>query len=247
MGRTGPLDALEEIAAHTGGSATWRAALDRLVDWEIFELIGNRWSFRSDLVREVAYSTLTKTERARRHAEIAQWMEQRLPGDGVDDAVVDRMAFHYGVAASLAQELGLVAGLPGDLVERALQWLGEAGRRAQGAEVHVLAAQLFGQALRLAGPEPTAQRLVFLLGRAEAHWGLYELEAAALDVEEALEVAGVLERPPRSGQGPARPGRGRTAARGADRLRSPRWRRPSRSSASWATAAARRRRCASSA
>jgi tetratricopeptide (TPR) repeat protein len=189
VGRSGPLFALEEMARRTGSHASWRAAFDRLVEREVFELVGVRWSFRSDLVREVAYSTLTKSDRARRHAEIALWSEEHLGTEGADDAVVDRIAFHFGVAASLAHELGLVAGLPADLNERALRWLGEAGTRAQAAEVHVLAARLFGQALDLAGPEPSAQRLDFLLGRARARWGLFALEGAADDVNEALAVA----------------------------------------------------------
>jgi class 3 adenylate cyclase/tetratricopeptide (TPR) repeat protein len=192
IGRSGPLYALEQMAERTSSEASWRAALERLVDMEVLELSGTRWAFRSDLVREVAYSTLTKTDRARRHADIAQWMEQHIGVEAADDAVVDRIAFHFGVAASLAQELGLVAGLPGDLVERALRWLGQAGRRAQAAEVHVLAARLFSQALDLAGQEPTEQRLRFLLGRAEARWGLFELDLAAVDVDEALVVANAL-------------------------------------------------------
>jgi predicted ATPase len=191
IGHSGPLYALEKMAARTGSEATWCAALDRLVDKEVLEVSGSRWSFRSDLVREVAYSTLTKSDRARRHADIAQWMEEHIGGEG-DDAVVDRIAFHYGVAATLAQELGLVVALPSDLVERALRWLGQAGRRAQAAEVHVLADRLFSHALDLAGSDPTAQRLEFLLRRAEARWGLYELEAAAVDVDAALEVAAAL-------------------------------------------------------
>ena len=32
---------------------------------------GEKWTFRSDLVREVAYSTLTKADRARSHYGIA--------------------------------------------------------------------------------------------------------------------------------------------------------------------------------
>jgi class 3 adenylate cyclase/tetratricopeptide (TPR) repeat protein len=192
IGRSGPLYALEHMAERTGTQASWRSALDHLVDKEVLELAGTRWAFRSDLVREVAYSTLTKSDRARRHSDIAQWMEQHLGVEAADDAVVDRIAFHFGVAASLAQELSLVVGLPTDLVERALRWLGQAGRRAQASEVHVLAARLFSQALDLAGPEPTEQRLRFLLGRAEARWGLFELDLAAVDVDEALVVAVAL-------------------------------------------------------
>ncbi len=190
IGRSGPLYALEKMALVTGPDTPWRAALDRLVDRELLEVSGRSWSFRSDLIREVAYSTLTKTDRARRHASIAQWMEDHLKGadEAVDHGTVDRIAFHYGTAATLATELS-VSGLPADLTERALRWLGEAGRRAKQAEVHVLAARLFSQALALAGDADSAQRLEFLLGRAEARSGLFDLAAARQDVDAALELA----------------------------------------------------------
>ena len=45
---------LEEMARRTASEATWRAALDRLADRELLEVRANRWSFVSDLVREVA-------------------------------------------------------------------------------------------------------------------------------------------------------------------------------------------------
>ncbi|MPY91614.1 MAG: AAA family ATPase [Acidimicrobiia bacterium] len=193
VGRSGPLFALEKMAAATGSGPAWRAALDRLVDRELLELSGRSWTFRSDLIREVAYSTLTKNDRARRHAGIAVWLEdQRGDSEQLDHGSVDRIAFHYGTSATLASELGGVPGLPVDLTERALRWLGEAGRRARVGEVHVLAARLFSQALDLAGDSATPQRLEFLLGRAEARWGLFELDAAAEDVACALELAARL-------------------------------------------------------
>ena len=100
IGRSGPLYALEKMAGRTGSESVWRAALDRLVEREVLDLVGTRWSFRSDLVREVAYSTLTKSDRARRHADIAVWTEEYQGSGQVEDAVVDRIAYHYAVAAT---------------------------------------------------------------------------------------------------------------------------------------------------
>ena len=171
--------------------------------------------------------TLTKTDRARRHAGIAVWIEANLVAADADDSVVDRIAYHYGPAASLAQELGLAASLPPDLTDGRCSWLGEAGRRAKAAEVHVLAARLFSQALDLAGSEPTPQRLEFLLGRADARWGLFELDAAPLDVDEAIAWP-TTSATPRSGAGARSRGRDRAAPRRARAGRSPPSRRPSR-------------------
>ena len=46
-------------------------SMAELVAKELFQLDGGHWSFRSDLVREVAYNTLTKGDRAKLHAGIA--------------------------------------------------------------------------------------------------------------------------------------------------------------------------------
>ncbi len=193
LGRSGPLYALEKVCEVAGLGATWRAGLDLLVDRELLNLVGTRWSFRSDLVREVAYGTLTKNDRAHRHAEIARWMEANFAGPDVDDGVVDRIAFHYAQAAALTNELGFASGLPADLCPKALHWLGEAGRRAKQAEVHVLASRLYSQALDLGGDHPSAERLEFLLGRAEARFGLFELAGARADVAEAIVVADAID------------------------------------------------------
>ena len=194
IGASGPVHGLEMMASRRGTNVRWRASLEMLAERELLEVRGHRWSFRSDLVREVAYSTLTKADRVRRHAAIARWTEESLgPDQAIDDALVNRIAHHYGVAATLARDLGEVAGLPSDLTGRALQWLGEAGRRAESAEVHVVAARLYSSALDLAGGESSPQRLAFLLGRAEARVGLFELEAASRDVDAAITVAQHVE------------------------------------------------------
>jgi class 3 adenylate cyclase/tetratricopeptide (TPR) repeat protein len=213
VGASGPVIALEMLSKRRGPNERWRASLDMLADRELLEVRGQRWSFRSDLVREVAYSTLTKADRVRLHAAIARWTEEQLgPDQAIDDAVVNRIAHHYGVAATLARDLVGVGGLPRDLTGRALQWLGEAGRRAESAEVHVVASRLYSSALDLAGAEPSAERLAFLLGRAEAKVGLFELDAAARDVDAALAVAEHLDD--RHGQARALLRRAEIARRG---------------------------------
>ncbi|MEZ5261007.1 MAG: adenylate/guanylate cyclase domain-containing protein [Acidimicrobiales bacterium] len=192
LGRAGTLFALETMSQVSGMAGTWRAAFDVLVDKELLNLAGDRWSFRSDVLREVAYGMLTKSERARRHAEIATWMEDHLDEIEGDVGVIDRIAHHYAQAATLSNELSFGAALPGTLTEKALSWLAEAGQRAMHGEVYVLAARLYSQGLELTGRDPSSQRLEFLLGRAEARFGLLEITGAHADVEEAIRVADVL-------------------------------------------------------
>jgi class 3 adenylate cyclase/tetratricopeptide (TPR) repeat protein len=192
LGRSGSLFALEKVSQAAGMAGNWRVGFDVLVDKELLNLNGDRWSFRSDVLREVAYGMLTKSDRARRHAEIAQWMEDHLAEIEADVGVIDRIAHHYALAASLANELSFASSLPGGLTDKALSWLAEAGQRAMQGEVYVLAARLYSQGLDLTGREPSSRRLEFLLGRAEARFGLFELAGAHADVDEAVRVADAL-------------------------------------------------------
>jgi tetratricopeptide (TPR) repeat protein len=146
---------------------------------------GAKWTFRSDLVREVAYSTLTKADRARAHQGIAAWMEAH---ERVQlDAVVDRITFHYARAAELAHELGPVDGLFPDLVERALQWVEQAAVRASQGDIPVVAERLYGEGLRLLGGTHGPRHRAFLTGRAKALAGLRDLALARADAAAAVQ------------------------------------------------------------
>src|SRR4029077_3840301 len=80
-------------------------AIDGLGAKDLVVVEEGRWSFRSDLVREVAYGMLTKADRVRRHYGIAKWMELHHM-DGAAD--IDRIAHHYAVAAALVSDIGPV-------------------------------------------------------------------------------------------------------------------------------------------
>jgi len=194
LGRREPVAALREMAHELRRDVDVDAAVAGLVDKEIL-VIDERdnWSFKSDLVREVAYSTITKYDRAKRHAGIAGWHESHLPADGsLPDMVVHALSHHLGLAAELAHDLGALDQFPPDLRERALTWIERAAVRASDAEALPLAIKLFGQALTLVGPEPTAHRLRLLLGRAGARTEAWELPGARADVEEAAAEADQL-------------------------------------------------------
>src|SRR5690606_14492081 len=92
-------------------------ALDALVEKEILVVSGDRWQFRSDLVRDVAYGTLTKADRATAHHSIAFYLESHGPEPRrADGWLVDVVAHHYAHAAELVREVGLVPAVGDDLV-----------------------------------------------------------------------------------------------------------------------------------
>ena len=189
LGRRGPMRAIEVMARKHNGIDDVRPILASLEAKELLVLSGTgdgeRWTFRSDFVREVAYGTLTKADRARSHAGIASWMEHHE--DVSLDVMVDRIAHHYARAAELHHELGQVEGLPADLTEQALQWLEEAARRADQAEIPVVAERLYSEGLRLLRGVHGARHRAFLTGRARALSGLRELAPARADALAAVD------------------------------------------------------------
>ncbi len=188
LGRRGPLMAIVVMASKRLGVEDVRPILEALQEKDLLVLSGageaEKWTFRSDLVREVAYGTLTKSDRARSHAGIAAWMEEHEDLDR--DHVTDRITYHYVRAAELLRELGAVEGLPPDLDERALHWLERAAARANQAEIPMVAEQLYSEGLALIGEDRGPLRRAFLAGRARALAGLRDLKAARVDAEAAV-------------------------------------------------------------
>ncbi|MEJ7585034.1 MAG: tetratricopeptide repeat protein, partial [Acidimicrobiales bacterium] len=192
MGRRGAIEHLRRMSDAMGRTIDVDVAVAELVGRELFEIDGGMWAFRSDLVREVAYGTLTKSDRASRHAGIADWVESHYSGEP-SDAVVDRLAHHYGMAAELIVELGQVDKVPVDIRERALHWISEAAERARQGEVLPVAIRLYTQALDLIGEEPSARRLALLLGRSHVRAEGWDTDGARADAEQALDGARVLD------------------------------------------------------
>jgi class 3 adenylate cyclase/tetratricopeptide (TPR) repeat protein len=188
LGRRGPVMAIEVMSQKHLRIDDVAPVLESLEAKELLVLSGTgdaaKWTFRSDLVREVAYSTLTKADRARAHQGIALWMEEHQDVDR--DVVVDRVTFHYARAAELAHELGTVEGLLPDLLERALTWVERAAARANHAEIPVVAERLYGEGLRLLGGAHGPRHRAFLTGRARALAGLRDLALARADAAAAV-------------------------------------------------------------
>lgn len=188
-GASGPILVLSETARLMRDRHDVDDVVGSLAMKDIFVRDGDRWSFRSDIVREVAYARLTKSERMRRHHGMAKYLEDSSGGRFIDDGFVDMVSRHFGEAARLARELGS-ASTNADLDTRALRWLGEAARRSDQSGAWPLSARLYDQALDLASaPEHASDRMTFLVGRAHAHTEMWRLDLARADACEASEHA----------------------------------------------------------
>ncbi|MDP1819504.1 MAG: adenylate/guanylate cyclase domain-containing protein [Acidimicrobiales bacterium] len=191
LGRRGPVSAIQVMARKHLGVEDVRPVLESLEEKELLLLSGvgraEKWTFRSDVVREVAYGTLTKADRARAHAGIAAWMEAHENTEL--DAVIDRMAHHYVRSAELTAELSSVEGATDDVGERALHWLERAALRADQAETTMVAERLYSEGLRLLGGRHGPRHRAFLTGRARALAQQRELAAARADAAAAVHEA----------------------------------------------------------
>jgi len=197
LGRRAPVYALQAMATELRRTIDVEAAIAGLVEKDVLEVGDGMWSFRSDMVREVAYNTITKLDRAQRHAGIAAYIEGEAGGieagrsaDGhLPDHILDQVSHHYGVATELASELGALDQFKPGMRDRAVDWIERAAYRARDGRALSVAAKLFTQALTLVGPTTSARRLQLLLGRASARTEAWELSGARADVEEATAEA----------------------------------------------------------
>jgi class 3 adenylate cyclase/tetratricopeptide (TPR) repeat protein len=182
-----------------GTDAPVAGALVGLHAKDLLEVEGDRWEFRSEVVRELTYGTMTKDLRARVHAGIAGWLE--VEGQP-HDAVVDRIAHHYGRAAALAADVGGSPGVPADVLARAVSWLRRAGERAGQVGTPQRAVALLSEALALldsgapgaslieaADAGGDGQRVALLLARSDAYGELREPASSRDDAAAARAVA----------------------------------------------------------
>jgi class 3 adenylate cyclase/tetratricopeptide (TPR) repeat protein len=196
LGQRGLVQGLREMAAHLHGHRVddVGAALDALEDEGILDVEAGRWSFRSDLVREVTYQTVTKADRAKAHHGIARWLEHgyadRRPRPSW---LVDQLAHHLGTAATLGAELGSLgrsATLPADLPAKARRWTLAAAASARRDQAMPTAIQRYDQAIALADLDPE----VTDLDRAELHVLRADAGVEGWDLAVAEESVAAIER-----------------------------------------------------
>ncbi len=182
LGRSGPVFGLKTMLNATQGWDDITPELDDLDRSELLSIASSRFEFRSEMVRDVAYATLTKTVRANLHFNIADFLENEMRASGImRNSVVVAVAHHYHAAASLADELTDAGGLERDIVEaKALEWSSEAGERALAAGVPSEAESWFSNGLLFALDEGDRARL--FLGRARARSDVHDLAGSRRDL-----------------------------------------------------------------
>ena len=134
------------------------------------------FKFKHVLIREVAYSGLSKSARAEHHARFAEWLKERA-----GEELLEIRAFHLDRATALLAELDGSA--PVELQREAAEALTEAGLRAFAREANRSARQLLVRSVEL---EPTLRRR-YLAARAADR--LSDLPAVSREMEEVLAAA----------------------------------------------------------
>ncbi|NNE12217.1 MAG: tetratricopeptide repeat protein, partial [Ilumatobacter sp.] len=181
IGTTGDVESLEEFAAELG---QWfdPDAIEAIEATGMMTCDDGHWHFRSDVVREVAYHTLTKLARAQRHAGVARYLENFEPG------LVDRRAHHTAAAAELVCELGPVPGVPDAIQAEAVQLLASAARSWIDQGAYRRAIQLIERGLCIGVDDPQLHADL-LLRRAEALVDLRDMRPARARATELIEFA----------------------------------------------------------
>jgi predicted ATPase/class 3 adenylate cyclase len=137
-------------------------------------IIGERaFRFKHMLIREVAYTGLTKAERAQLHARFAEWL-----GERAGDELLEIRAYHLDHATQLLAELD--GAPPADLARETAAALEEAGRRALAREANRSGRKLLLRSVEL---EPTLLRRYHA---ARAAWRLSDLPAVSIEMERVL-------------------------------------------------------------
>ena len=110
-------------------------AVDDLIERDFVRRFGgDTVTFRHILIREVAYGTLPRRERARLHAAAGTWLERQATAAGREDELAELVAFHLREAAIIGSLVGASAegedDQTRDLHARAVRWLRRAAEVA---------------------------------------------------------------------------------------------------------------------
>jgi len=123
------------------------ASIDHLLEHDLIRASGtDEFTFRHILIREVAYQTLPRTERARLHAAAGAWLAQEAIGR--EEELAELVAFHFREAVTLQTSAG--ADLDRDLVEQAVAWLRRAAAAAFAGAAYEEAARHLRAAIEIA-------------------------------------------------------------------------------------------------
>jgi class 3 adenylate cyclase/tetratricopeptide (TPR) repeat protein len=178
VGRSFTLDQLEPLLG--GGGRGPAGRLRNLVDRDlIHHRGGGRHSFKHALIRDVAYESIPRSERARLHLRLAEELE------GVPEAGCQAVAGHYAAAATLGET---AARAP------AVRVLLQAAREARSFEAHGLALRNAVLARGLADSD--RERALAAEAAGDAHWMAEHLDDARAAYLDALELGIAAELGP---------------------------------------------------
>ena len=178
IGRVFWRGALEQLEVELDVASQLEVLVERelIVPEERSGISGDRaFRFRHVLIRDVAYATVTKAERALLHRRFAAW----VAGRGDDVAAI--RAYHLDRACTLLAELD--GRVEPELAAEAAAALDEAGERASKGSAFANARRLFRRALEL---EPLPRRR-YLAASAAVELG--DLGAVATEMEAVRELA----------------------------------------------------------
>jgi predicted ATPase/class 3 adenylate cyclase len=135
--------------------------------------------FRHLLVRDAAYASLTKEQRADLHARFADWLE-RIAGDRLLE-YQEVIAYHLEQAHRYRSELGLTDDLTASLGMRAAKHLRPAGMRALGRYDQHAAANLLSRAAALVDDDRERGELLIHVANARMELGDIDVAWRAFD------------------------------------------------------------------
>jgi class 3 adenylate cyclase/tetratricopeptide (TPR) repeat protein len=153
LGKTFSIPALAAVSGVPGDEL--HSLLSELVRTEVLSIQVDprspergQYGFLQDLVKRVAYETLSKRDRKQKHLAVAAWFESAWGGEEGD--VVEVVASHYLEAYNLAPHDPDA----GQVKERAADVLARAGQRAAALAANAEAERYFNQAAQLVSDAP---------------------------------------------------------------------------------------------
>lgn len=187
-GSAGPVGVLHLTARAIRGDEDVSDIIDSLVEKDVLVADGEEWSFRSDLVREVAYARLTRRDRMQRHVGIARYFDEHLAGSGsdseADDRDVETIARHYVEAVRLS--LSSEGAVDPALLDRSVHWALLAARRAEQAGSYPQAERLATQVLEILDEDEHRSRFEALICRSRSRVEQWQVAGAREDASAAM-------------------------------------------------------------
>jgi class 3 adenylate cyclase len=160
VGRTFRPDMLQAIASEPSHENVQVALGNLLARDMIAPAEDGLYTFRHILFRDVAYGTLTRSERIRLHTQVAIWLEN-FAADRLDE-FTELIAYHYRESVVLARQSAVPVELPVD-VARVVRFLARASELASQVGAFLEARSHLQSAIALA-PESERGRLYEALG-----------------------------------------------------------------------------------